>query len=95
VFNGRVRGWLSRRERRDDALFVVGYFAIGVLLHLVVPEAAIRWSDGPVPSTWAVLGLLVVAALGHSQRRVRPVLGLAIGCVALFGGSSWDTCRSR
>jgi MYXO-CTERM domain-containing protein len=79
-----VRGWLSAHERRDDALFVVGFFAVGVLLHLIVPEAAIHWSDGPVPSPWAVLGLLVVAALGHTQRRVRPVLGLAIGCVALL-----------
>jgi signal transduction histidine kinase len=85
VFNGHVKGWLSARERRSDALFVVGYFAVGVLLHLIVPEVAIRWGDGPVPSTWAVLGLLVVAALGHTQRRVRPVLGLAIGCVALLG----------
>jgi signal transduction histidine kinase len=84
VFNGPVKGWLSAHERRDDALFVVGFFAVGVLLHLIVPEAAIHWSDGPVPSTWAVLGLLVVAALGHTQRRVRPVLGLAIWCFALL-----------
>jgi signal transduction histidine kinase len=80
-----VRGWLSGRERRDDALYAVGFFALGVLLHLFVPEVAIRWSDAPEPSTWTVLGLLAVAFLGHTQRRVRPVLGLAIACVALLG----------
>jgi signal transduction histidine kinase len=80
-----VRGWLSGRERRDDALYAVGFFALGVLLHLFVPEVAIRWSDAPEPSTWTVLGLLAVAFLGHTQRRVRPVLGLAITCVALLG----------
>jgi MYXO-CTERM domain-containing protein len=85
VFNGRVKGWMAGREWLGDALYAAGYFTVGVLLHLIVPEVAIRWSDGPVPSTWAVLGLLVVAALGHTQRRVRPVLGLVIGCVALLG----------
>jgi signal transduction histidine kinase len=86
VFNGRVKGRLrTGRERRDDALNVVGFFAIGVLLYLIVPDVAARWGDAPPPSTWVVLGMLMVAALGHTQRRVRPVLGLAIACVALLG----------
>jgi MYXO-CTERM domain-containing protein len=86
VFNDRVNRWLSTgREQRDDALHVVGFFTVGVLLYLIVPDVAVRWSDGPAPPAWALLGLLVVAALGHTQRRVRPVLGLAIACVALLG----------
>jgi signal transduction histidine kinase len=85
VFNVRVTGWLAGRERLTDALYAVGYFAIGVLLYLIVPDAALRFGDAPAPSVWAVLGFLVVAALGHTQRRVRPVLGLAIALGALFG----------
>ncbi|TWF78024.1 signal transduction histidine kinase [Pseudonocardia hierapolitana] len=85
MFNGCVKGWLAGRERWDDALHVVGYFAVGVLLYLMVPDVALRFGDAPLPPVWAVLGLLVVGALGHTQRRVRPVLGLAIALVALFG----------
>jgi signal transduction histidine kinase len=86
VFNGRVMALLSTgRMRRDDALYALGYLVIGTLLHLVVPEVAIRWGDGPAPSTWVVLGLLAVAALGETQRRSRPLLGLVIALVALAG----------
>jgi MYXO-CTERM domain-containing protein len=85
VFNCRVTGWLHERERLEDALYVVGFFLLGVLLYLIVPEVAVRWNDGPEPSPWALLGLLAVAALGHTQRRVRPVLGLAIACLVLLG----------
>jgi signal transduction histidine kinase len=85
VFNGRVKGWLSTgRERRDDALYAVGYFAIGAFLHLIVPDVAARWGDQGPPSTWVVLALLAVAALGETQRRCRPVLGLAIACLVLL-----------
>jgi signal transduction histidine kinase len=84
VFNGRVKGWPAERERLEDALYAVSYFTLGVLLHLFVPDVGIRWSDAPEPSTWTVLGLLAVAFLGHTQRRVRPVLALAIACVALL-----------
>jgi len=84
VFNGRVRGWLEGREWLADALYAVGYFTLGVLLYLVVPDVAIRWNEAPEPSPLALLGLLAVGALGHTQRRVRPVLGLAIACVALL-----------
>ncbi|WP_345606094.1 sensor histidine kinase [Pseudonocardia adelaidensis] len=73
------------RERVEDALYVAGFLALGVLLYLVVPDVAIRWGDGPEPSAWTVLGLLAVAALGHTQRRVRPVLGLAVALAALLG----------
>ncbi|QYN35358.1 two-component sensor histidine kinase [Pseudonocardia sp. DSM 110487] len=79
-----MTGWLHERERLEDALYVVGFFLLGVLLYLIVPEVAIRWNDGPEPSPWALLGLLAVAALGHTQRRVRPVLGLAIACGVLL-----------
>jgi signal transduction histidine kinase len=85
VFNGRVAGWLDGRERLEDALYVVGYLTLGVLLYLTVPEVAIRWGDVPEPPPWALLGLLVVASAGHTQRRVRPVLGLAVACLALLG----------
>jgi MYXO-CTERM domain-containing protein len=85
VFNGRVEGWLEGRERLEDALYVVGFFTLGVVLYLVVPDVAVRWNDAVEPSPWALLGLLAAAALGHTQRRVRPVLGLAIGCIALLG----------
>jgi signal transduction histidine kinase len=85
VFNGRVKGWPAGREQLEDVLYVVGYFTLGGLLYLVVPEVAVRWTDAPEPSPWALLGLLAVASIGHTQRRVRPVLGLAIACVALLG----------
>jgi signal transduction histidine kinase len=86
VFNGRVKALLStRRAGLDDALHALGYFVVGALLHLVVPEIALRWGDDPVPSVWVVLGLLAVAALGETQRRARPVLGLAIALVAVLG----------
>jgi MYXO-CTERM domain-containing protein len=85
VFNGRVKGWPAGRDRLEDALYVVVYLTLGVLLYLIVPDVAIRWSDVPEPPPLALLGLLVVAAAGHTQRRVRPVLGLAIACVALLG----------
>jgi signal transduction histidine kinase len=85
VFNGRVMALLSTgRARVDDALYALGYFVVGTLLHLVVPDVAIRWGEGPEPSTWALLGLLAFAALGETQRRARPVLGLAVALLALL-----------
>ncbi|MFC5238086.1 sensor histidine kinase [Pseudonocardia zijingensis] len=81
-----MRRWVpAGHERWEDALHVVGYFAVGVLLHLIVPDIALRFGDGPAPSVWAVVGLLAVAAVGHTQRRVRPVLGLAIALGVLLG----------
>jgi signal transduction histidine kinase len=85
VFNGRVKAWLAQHDRLGDVLYAAGYYTLGVLLYLVVPEISIHWGDLPVPSTWAVLGLLTVGAAGHTQRRARPVLGLAIACLALLG----------
>jgi signal transduction histidine kinase len=86
VFNGRVMALLSTgRARLDDALYALGYFVVGMLLHLVVPDVAVRWNEGPAPSTGLVLAGLAVAALGETQRRVRPVLGLATALVALVG----------
>ena len=85
MFNGPVKGWLSGRERLGDALYAAGYFALGVLLHVIVPDVAVRWGEAPEPSTWMLVGLLAVAALGHTQRRVRPVLGLAVALLVLLG----------
>jgi MYXO-CTERM domain-containing protein len=86
VFNVGVMALVSTgRERLDDVLYAVGWFAIGTLLHLIVPEVAVRWDDAPPPPIWVVLGLLVLAALGQTQRRARPVLGLAVACLALLG----------
>jgi signal transduction histidine kinase len=86
MFNGRVEGWLSiGRERWNDALYVVGFFTLGVLLLRTMPEIGLRFGDAAVPPLWPVIGLLVVAAIGHSQRRVRPVLGLAIALGASLG----------
>ena len=86
MFNGRVMALLSTgRARLDDALHAVGYFVVGALLHVVVPDVAIRIGAAPEPPTWVLLGLLAVAALGETQRRVRPVLGLGIACAALLG----------
>ncbi|WP_246106387.1 sensor histidine kinase [Pseudonocardia kunmingensis] len=86
VFNGPVMALLSTgRARRVDALYALGYFVIGTLLHLVVPDVAVRLNEGSDPSTWLVLGGLAVAALGETQRRARPVLGLVIALVALVG----------
>jgi signal transduction histidine kinase len=85
VFNGRVKAWLAQHDRLGDVLYAAGYYTLGVLLYLAVPEISIRWGDLPVPSSWAVLGLLTVGAAGHTQRRARPVLGLAIACLALLG----------
>lgn len=85
MFNGRVKGWPAEREQLGDALYAGAYFTLGALLHLFVPEVAVRWGDAPEPSTWMVLGLLAVASLGHTQRRTRPVPALAIVCLALLG----------
>jgi signal transduction histidine kinase len=85
VFNGRVKGRLPPGpEHVEPVLHAVGYFVLGTLLHLIAPEVAVRWGDAPAPSTWTLLGLVAVAALGETQRRGRPVLGLAIACVALL-----------
>jgi signal transduction histidine kinase len=86
VFNGDVQAWSSTgRDRLDDVLHPVGYFAVGTLLHLLVPDVAARWGDAPPPPTWMLVGLVAVGAAGLTQRRTRPLLGLAIGCVALLG----------
>jgi len=77
---GAVTGWL---ERHTDLLHAGGFFAVGVLLYLAAPDVAIRWSDVPAPPLWAVAALLVVAALGQTQRRARPVLGLVVACGVL------------
>jgi signal transduction histidine kinase len=86
VFNDRVMSWVSTgRARLDDALYAVGYFTVGVLLHLAVPDVAVRWGDAPEPPVWAVLGLIALAALGETQRRGRPLLGMAVAGAALLG----------
>lgn len=79
-----MTGWPADRERLEDGLYVAGFFALGVLLYLTVPDVALRLNDAE-PPPWALLGLLAVAALGHTQRRLRPVLGLAVGCLVLVG----------
>lgn len=62
------------------------FLAAGLLLVLVVPDARIAWGpDADVPR-WPDALALVVACIGETQRRTRPVLGLAFGTVALAAG---------
>jgi signal transduction histidine kinase len=78
---------LSARERVQDALRAVAYFVVGALLLLVVPEVAVTVQPGQVgPPLWTELAVLAVACLGETQRRERPVLGLAVACAAVLTG---------
>ncbi|MGH3613185.1 MAG: sensor histidine kinase [Pseudonocardia sp.] len=63
-----------------------GFLAAGLLLVLAVPDAGVAWwSNGGLPR-WADVLALLVACIGETQRRSRPVLGLAIGTAALMAG---------
>lgn len=63
-----------------------GVLAAGLLLVLAVPDAAVTWwPHGNLPR-WADGPALLVACIGETQRRSRPLLGLAIGVAALTAG---------
>jgi signal transduction histidine kinase len=78
---------LTGRERNQDVLKAAAYFVLGALLLLVVPEIVVFWWLEPVePPVWTGLAAIALACLGETQRRERPVLGLAIACAALLIG---------
>jgi signal transduction histidine kinase len=78
---------LTGRERTQDVLRAAAYFVLGALLLLVVPEIVVFWWLEPVePPVCTGLAAIAVACLGETQRRERPVLGLAIACAALLIG---------
>ncbi len=80
VFNGPVMALLSTgRARRVDALYALGYFVIGTLLHLVVPDVAVRLNEGSDPSTWLVLGGLAVAQTAERSHWDGPHRGWGPG----------------
>ncbi|MGH3564731.1 MAG: sensor histidine kinase [Pseudonocardia sp.] len=63
-----------------------GFLAAGLLLVLAVPDASVAWwPHGDLPR-WADVLALLVACIGETQRRSRPVLGLALGTTALASG---------
>jgi signal transduction histidine kinase len=64
----------------------LGFAAVGTLLVLVVPEIALR--QGPVAEpAWLSVLLVLVAAAGHTQRRVRPLVALGVATAVLVGGA--------
>ena len=78
---------LTRREQGIDALKAGLFFVAGALLLIIVPEVAVNWRGEPsTVSLWSQLGVLAFASLGETQRRARPLLGLAIATVALLTG---------
>ncbi|WP_433276421.1 sensor histidine kinase [Pseudonocardia xinjiangensis] len=78
---------LSGRERGEDAFQAIGYFAVGALLLLVLPEVTVSARPGAgEPPLWTGLVVIAVACLGETQRRGRPVLGLAVAWAAVLGG---------
>jgi signal transduction histidine kinase len=82
-----VRAGLTAREWADDALKGVGWFAVGLVLLLVVPAVRTVWWPGAPPSpTWIGLAVLAFACTGEALRRARPLLGLLIAGLALLSG---------
>ena len=71
---------------REDVRMALGFAAVGTLLVLVVPEIALR--QGPVAEpAWLSVLLVLVAAAGHTQRRVRPLVALGVATAVLVGGA--------
>jgi signal transduction histidine kinase len=83
-----VKAPLTASPRVEDLLKALAFLVLGVLLLAVVPEASVSWRPlpGGAPPVWTELAALVVAALGETQRRARPVLGLGIASAALLAG---------
>lgn len=73
-------------EGSHDGRKALAYFAVGTVLLLVVPDAAITWSmlgRPPAPQPWVSVALLGFACLGQLRSSTRPLLGLAVVTAAM------------
>jgi hypothetical protein len=56
-------------------------------LHRIVPGFRISWGIGQPDPPWPLfVSVLILACLGSTQRRVRPLFGL---CLAVAAPNSW------
>ncbi len=78
---------MTGRRWLDDALRAVGFFAVGLLLWLVVPEVSADWWPHPIDigAAGTVL-VLVVACLGLVLRSAHPLIGLSVTTGVLVVG---------
>jgi signal transduction histidine kinase len=78
---------MTGRRWLDDALRAVGFFAVGLLLWMVVPEVAASWWANPVDIGPAATVLIIAAAsLGLTVRSAHPLIGLAVTTAVLLVG---------
>lgn len=73
-------------EGSHDGRKALAYFAVGTVLLLVVPDAAITWSvlgRPPAPQPWVSVALLGFACLGQLRSSTRPLLGLTVATAAM------------
>ncbi|MGH3786431.1 MAG: sensor histidine kinase [Pseudonocardiaceae bacterium] len=76
-----ITAWCQRL--RDPAI-ATGLLAFGLFLDAVVPEVRIDWGTDQADPPWmASAALLILACLGSTQRRSRPLLGLCLATAAL------------